>query len=66
MTARAFDPQLEALAFRIWQVAEPRGWRVSPGELAAMLGEPVEELRVVLRAKGWTRRVAPDAAEVWA
>ena len=58
--ARRFDPRLEALAFRIWQVAEPREWGVSLDELAAMLGEEADELRRVCKRKGWLPRLVQD------
>lgn len=60
VSAGASDPRLEALAFRIWQVADPHGWRVTVDDLAAMLDEPEDELRLVVRAKGWCGRVAPS------
>lgn len=55
-----FDPHIEALAFRIWQVAEPRDWSLSLTELSAMLGEEVAELRGVCRRKGWIGRLAAE------
>lgn len=61
--ARPLSPRLEALAFRIWQVADPREWSVSLSELAAMLGEDVDELRRVCRRKGWLSRLAADEPE---
>lgn len=63
MSARRFNPRLEALAFRIWQVADPREWSVSLSELAAMLGEDVDELRRVCKRKGWLSRLPADEPE---
>lgn len=60
MSVRSLSPRAEALAFRIWQVAHPVDWCVSLTEVAAVLGESVEELRRVCRRKGWQTRLAPD------
>ncbi|MGR3495406.1 hypothetical protein [Citreimonas sp.] len=61
--ARRLSPRAMMLAYRIWAVADPVDWSVSLPELAAMLGEDVDELRRVCKRKGWLSRLAADEPE---
>jgi hypothetical protein len=53
----------EALAFRIWQMANPVNWGVSAVEIAAALGVERGEVERVCRLKRWRNRLAPSEAE---
>lgn len=50
----------EALAFRIWQVAAPLDWAVSPRQLCAILDAEMDDVRAACRSKGWLGRLMPD------
>lgn len=46
----------QALAFRIWQVAQPAGWDMTIAEAADRLGAPLPSVRAVVVCKGWASR----------
>lgn len=55
-------PKTEALAYRIWAYAEPRGWDVTSAEIATALSEPGRRLTPqkvanLCRVRGWSRRM---------
>lgn len=50
-------PKYEAIAFRIWQYASPRDWRVSYDELAEELALTYSQVYNAIRAKGWGGKV---------
>ena len=49
-------PHMEAIAFRIWQVAEPKGWDLTLPEAAKMAGTSTSYASKAVRAKGWLSR----------
>lgn len=49
-------PRTEAIAFRLWAFASPRGWDCTPLEAADALGEPWRSIAVAIRCKGWATR----------
>lgn len=49
-------PRSEALAYRIWAYAEPKGWDVSILELSIALDEHHGHIGRVCSAKDWTHR----------
>lgn len=49
--------KLEALAFRIWQAAEPLGWNLTRRDLAEMLDEPTRRIAWAVIEKGWGSRL---------
>ena len=60
------SPRTEALAFRVWQVANPRGWDMTAGEIAEALGVSWQTVNRVCQLKGWLTRIrkaAPGAEE---
>jgi hypothetical protein len=55
-------PRSAALAFRIWQYAEPLGWDCSVKDIAEGLGDVSwQRVRKVLHLKGWSNRVRRDS-----
>jgi hypothetical protein len=48
---------MEALAFRIWQYANPLGWDVTAGDVADELRSTPQMVGIVCRAKGWGSRL---------
>lgn len=56
----------EALAFRVWQVAEPLGWNLTYADAADLLGESRARVRTIAHMKGWTNRfrAPPSATDV--
>jgi hypothetical protein len=46
-------PRAEALAFRIWAYASPRGWDCTAGEIADAIGIDYRAIGRVCAAKGW-------------
>ena len=51
------NPRTEALAFRIWQYCEPKGWDCDLVEIAEALDEPVGRVRGCCIAKQWMTKV---------
>ena len=51
------SPRTEALAYRIWAVANPRGWNMTCTEIADELDEPFGRVRAVMTAKRWLGRL---------
>lgn len=59
-------PRSEALAFRIWQYADPLGWDCTTGEVAEAIGVSTARVARVCRMKGWKRRLrASGDSEYW-
>lgn len=50
-------PRSQALAFRVWQVADPEGWDMTHAEIAEALGVSTGRVRAVCGLKGWSSRV---------
>lgn len=50
-------PASEALAFRIWRVADPVEWNLTSRDVAELLREPVQRVSNVVHLKGWTHRL---------
>ena len=48
------NPRTEALAFRIWQHCEPKGWDCTSQEIAEALDEPRQRVISVMHWKGWS------------
>lgn len=60
-------PETEALAFRIWQYANPLEWNVTIPDISEALMEPLKRIERVLTLKGWmirVRRVGPGSSFV--
>lgn len=51
------SPATEALAFRIWAYASPRGWDVTAWDIAQALDESIQRVQYAITAKGWRERV---------
>jgi hypothetical protein len=51
------SPRAEALAFRVWQFAEPLGWDCTVGEIAAAIDVDPRLVGRVCAAKGWASRL---------
>jgi hypothetical protein len=50
------SPKSEALAFRIWAYAEPKGWDVLLADVASDLNVSIAQVRWVVTAKRWNSR----------
>jgi hypothetical protein len=50
------SPKSEALAFRIWAYAEPKGWDVLLADVAKDLNISIAQARWVVTAKRWNSR----------
>ena len=50
------SPRSEALAFRIWAYAEPKGWDVLLADVARDLNVDVARVKWVVVAKRWSGR----------
>jgi hypothetical protein len=48
--------KLEALAFRIWAYAQPKGWDCLMSEVATALGVGLGAVRIACTHKGWNSR----------
>lgn len=57
MAKRRMTPQAETLAYRIWGVAQGRGWDLTIADLAAALDVDKRRIGRVVAAKGWTTRL---------
>jgi hypothetical protein len=51
------SPRTEALAFRIWAYATPRGWDCTATEIADHLETSYRTVSVIARLKGWSSRL---------
>lgn len=58
-------PKSEALAFRIWQAAQPIGWNVTIAEMAEIIGEPMPPVRAVCIKKRWLSRFRTADKDVY-
>lgn len=56
-------PHMEALAYRIWAYASPRGWKCSYDEIADGTDISYFMVMKVIRAKGWQGRVPHTSNE---
>ena len=56
-------PHMEALAYRIWAYANPRGWKCSYSEIAEGAQLELWEVKDVFVAKGWKGRVPHTSNE---
>lgn len=50
----------EALAFQVWQIANPVDWEITLPEIAEQLDKPERVIRAVCKRKGWLSRVRPS------
>lgn len=50
-------PKGEALAFRIWQYAEPLGWECTTTEVADAIRSTPTAVSNIARAKGWNTKL---------
>lgn len=50
-------PRTEAIAYRIWGYASPRGWDVTVAQICDALSVSASVVGAVLQAKGWHSRV---------
>ncbi len=48
--------KLEALAFRIWAYAQPKGWDCLMSDVSEKLGVSLSSVRHVSTVKGWNSR----------
>jgi hypothetical protein len=51
------SPTTEAMAFRIWQYAEPLGWNCTHADVAKAIGETTQRVRRVCELKEWNGRM---------
>lgn len=51
------SPRTEGLAYRIWAVANPRGWDMTEAEIAEALGVSQPAVRRACQLKGWGTRL---------
>lgn len=49
----------QALAFRIWRYADPKGWDCTVAEVAEALDVNVNHLSRVIKMKRWEGRLRP-------
>jgi hypothetical protein len=50
-------PRAQALAYRIWAFAEPKGWDCTVGEIAEALGVGNRAVSHMAEVKGWAIRL---------
>lgn len=55
MTSRS--PKAQALAYRIWCYADPRGWDVTVTDIADALDESPKRIGAVCQNRGWIGRL---------
>ena len=51
------SPKTQALRYRIWAYANPRGWDVTYNEVADAIGEPVRSVASVIQHAKWASRM---------
>lgn len=56
-------PRTEALAFMIWQYADPREWDVSVKEVAEALGVSWQHVNLICGNRGWNARMRRDTTD---
>lgn len=56
-------PHYEAIAFRVWQAAEPVGWNATIPEIAARIDVDTRVVGRVVSAKGWRHRFRTDKTD---
>lgn len=56
-------PRTQALAYRIWALASPKGWDLTAYDLAEALEVPVARVHYVLAEKGWNARTRSAKTE---
>lgn len=56
------SPHQEAIAFRIWQFAEPLGWDCTRAEIASALGLTLGTIHIICAKKGWSGRLRHTSA----
>lgn len=56
-------PRTEAVAYRIWGFAAPRGWRVTQRQIADAIREPLDTVSKTICAKGWQGRTLGNDPE---
>ena len=50
------SPKAQAIAYRLWAYATPRGWDCTVTEAADALGVTRQAIAAVARCKGWGER----------
>ena len=60
------SPYTEALAFRIWQYANPRGWDCTVGEIAEALDMHPSPVGRVCAMRGWHVRLRKTRLDSYA
>lgn len=55
------SPEVEALAFRIWQFAKAREWNCSAVEVAEYLEVSTQRVIALCAARGWNRVMRGDS-----
>ncbi len=50
------NPKFEALAYRIWASANPRGWDCLMSDVARDIDVPVRVISAACAVKGWSNR----------
>ncbi len=60
-----YKPKTEALAYRIWCVANPLGWDLTVTDLSNMLGENTQRVARICQLKGWLNRLRPNPVKKW-
>lgn len=56
-------PKQNALAFRIWQYAEPLGWDCTAAEIADAVRSTPQAVVSVVKMKGWWTRIRTTRSE---
>ena len=64
MATAQLSPRSSALAYRIWAVANPRGWDLTLRELADELGESFDRVRSICMHAGWAGRLRVTSPEI--
>lgn len=49
--------ETQALAFQVWQIADPLDWDITLPDIADQLDKPERVIRAVCKRKGWLGRV---------
>jgi len=57
-------PRSEAIAYRIWAYANPRGWNCTCGEIADELRVSPHSVGTIVKLKGWIGRVRESEARI--